>query len=51
MKNNNSQNTITNKLKECRVKAGLTQFEVMLKLGFHSIDRLSKWEQGHQLPN
>jgi transcriptional regulator with XRE-family HTH domain len=49
MKNNNIK--IQNKLKECRIKAGFTQFQVMLKLGFHSTDRLSKWEQGHQLPN
>ena len=33
------------------MRAGFTQFEVMLKLGFYSTVRLSKWEQGHQLLN
>jgi len=51
MQNNNSQNTIPNKLKEYRVKAGLTQFDVMLKLGVRSTDRISKWEKGRKYPN
>lgn len=40
-----------NKLKECRLKAGLTQFDVMLRLGFRSTDRVSKWERGSRYPN
>jgi transcriptional regulator with XRE-family HTH domain len=51
MQNNNSQNTITNKLKEYRIKAGLTQFDVMLKLGVRSTDRISKWERGRKYPS
>ena len=49
MKNNNIK--IQNKLKEYRIKSGLTQFDVMLKLGFRSTDRVSKWETGKMLPN
>jgi len=48
MKNNNIK--IENKLKECRLKAGLTQFDVMIKLGFRSTDRVSKWENGNGMP-
>lgn len=41
----------TNKLKECRVKVGLSQFEVTVRMGFHSTDRISKWEKGTRLPS
>jgi transcriptional regulator with XRE-family HTH domain len=51
MKNYDLQNMIPNKLKECRVKAGMTQFDVMLKLGVRSTDRISKWERGTKYPN
>lgn len=51
MKNNNLQNTIPNNLKEYRVRAGLTQFDVMLRLGLKSNDRISKWERGTKYPN
>ena len=50
MKNNNLQNTIPNKLKEFMIKADLTQFDVMLKLGVRSTDRISKWEKGKKDP-
>ncbi len=45
-----NNDNIKNKLKEYRIKAGLTQFEVMIKLGFRSTDRVSKWENGNGLP-
>ena len=49
MKNNNIK--ISNNLKECRLKAGLSQFDVTLKMGFRSNDRISKWENGSGLPS
>jgi transcriptional regulator with XRE-family HTH domain len=51
MQNNNLKIPTSNKLKECRIKAGLTQFDAMLRLGFRSTDRISKWEKGTRLPN
>jgi transcriptional regulator with XRE-family HTH domain len=45
------KNAIPNNLKECRKKAGLTQYEVMVKLGLKSMDRISKWERGRKYPN
>ena len=44
-------NNIPNKIKEYRIKAGLTQFDVMLKLGVKSTDRISKWERGSKYPS
>ena len=44
-------NNIPNKIKEYRIKAGLTQFDVMLKLGVKSTDRISKWECGSKYPS
>jgi transcriptional regulator with XRE-family HTH domain len=51
MQNNNLKIPTSNKLKECRIKAGLTQFDAMLRLGFRSTDRISKWEKGTRLPS
>jgi transcriptional regulator with XRE-family HTH domain len=51
MQNNNFKIPTSNKLKECRMKARLTQFDAMLKLGVRSTDRISKWENGTRLPN
>ncbi len=33
-------------LKEGRIKKGLTQLEVAQYLGFKSMDRISRWENG-----
>jgi transcriptional regulator with XRE-family HTH domain len=44
-------NAIPNNLKECRKKAGLTQYDVMIKLGLKSMDRISKWERGRKYPS
>ena len=49
MNNNNLKLPLSNKLKECRIKAGLSQFDVMIKMGFRSNERISKWENGTKL--
>jgi transcriptional regulator with XRE-family HTH domain len=51
MNNNNLKTTVSNKLKECRLKAGLSQFDVTLRMVFRSKDRISKWEKGTRLPS
>ena len=51
MQNNNFKIPTSNKLKECRIKAWLTQFDVILRLGLRSTDRISKWEKGTRLPS
>ncbi|MCX6798253.1 MAG: helix-turn-helix transcriptional regulator [Candidatus Falkowbacteria bacterium] len=50
MNNQNINLPIGNCLKECRQKVGLSQFDVMISLGFKSNNRLSQWENGHRLP-
>ena len=51
MNNNNLKLPLSNKLKECRINAGLTQYDTMIKMGFRSTDRISKWENGSGLPS
>ncbi len=43
-------NTIAELLREGRKNKGLTQFQVMVALGFKSMDRISKWEHGVSEP-
>jgi len=43
--------SIPNNLKQCRKACGLTQVAVAEKLGFHSSDRISKWEYGQMYPH
>jgi transcriptional regulator with XRE-family HTH domain len=40
-----------NNLKECRLKAGLTQKQVAKMLGMQCEDRLSHWERGQAMPS
>lgn len=42
---------IPNNLKEIRKACGLTQVAVAKRLGFHSTDRISKWEYGTMYPH
>jgi transcriptional regulator with XRE-family HTH domain len=44
------QNKYPNSLRSHRKKAGLRQLEVARALGLHSIERISKWENGHSTP-
>lgn len=44
-------NKIPNRLKEIRTRAGMSQFDVALKLGFKSTDRISRWETGLSYPH
>ena len=46
----NTQCKYPNKLKEFRIKAGLTQKQVAEKLGLQCEDRLSHWEKGNAAP-
>lgn len=39
-------NTIAELLREGRKNKELTQYQVMIALGFKSMDRISKWEHG-----
>jgi transcriptional regulator with XRE-family HTH domain len=43
--------TIAELLYEGRKRKGLTQFQVMIHLGFKSMDRISKWEHGKGEPS
>jgi transcriptional regulator with XRE-family HTH domain len=47
----NIQPKCPNKLKEYRLKAGLTQKQVAEKLGLQCEDRLSHWERGQGMPS
>ncbi|MBK7682337.1 MAG: helix-turn-helix transcriptional regulator [Bacteroidetes bacterium] len=40
-----------NKLKEIRISKNLTQNEVAKLLGFHTNERISKWENGMKMPS
>ncbi len=40
-----------NNLKSFRLKTGLTQQQVATHLGFHTNERISKWEKGTKSPN
>ena len=40
-----------NKLKELRLVNNLTQNDVASMLGFHTNERISKWESGTKIPN
>ncbi len=42
---------IPNTLKERRKQAGLRQMDVANTLGFHSIDRICRWEKGRAYPH
>jgi transcriptional regulator with XRE-family HTH domain len=42
---------IPNTLKECRKQAGLRQMDVANIMGFHSIDRICRWEKGRTYPH
>jgi transcriptional regulator with XRE-family HTH domain len=42
---------IPNTLRDCRKRAGLRQMDVANRLGFHSIDRIIKWEKGRTYPH
>ena len=44
-------NKYPNKLREYRLKAGLTQKQVAKKLGLQCEDRLSHWERGQAMPS
>lgn len=46
-----SMKTIHNKLKEYRLKAGMTQEDVVAILGLQSTNRLSRWENGKAYPS
>lgn len=48
---NKRKDIAPNKLKDYRVKAGLTQKQVAEKLGMQCEDRISHWEKGTALPN
>lgn len=48
---NKRKDIIPNNLKEYRLKAGLTQKQVALKLGFTNEVAISHWEQGKNIPN
>ena len=39
-----------NSLRKYRKAAGLRQLEVAQALGLNSIERISKWENGHSIP-
>ena len=39
-----------NSLRKYRKAAGLRQHEVACALGLNSIERISKWENGHSIP-
>ncbi len=41
---------MNNKLREIRLKRGLTQKQVAELLGLQCEDRLSHWENGHAMP-
>lgn len=47
----NAQCKYPNKLKELRVKAGITQKEVAKKLNLDCENRISRWEKGLAMPN
>ena len=49
--NTHTKTRVPNNLRECRRKAGLTQYDVMVKLGLKSMDRISKWENGLKMPS
>jgi transcriptional regulator with XRE-family HTH domain len=40
-----------NKLKEFRLSKNLTQNQVAALLGFHTNERISKWESGTKMPS
>lgn len=42
---------IPNRLREFRKLKNLKQTDVAEKLGFKSVDRISKWEKGRQYPH
>lgn len=44
-------NMYPNRLREHRLKAGLTQKQVAEKLGLKCEDRLSHWERGQAMPS
>ncbi len=44
-------NNTTNKLREFRLKAQLTQRAVAKKLGFESHNRICRWENGVAFPS
>ncbi len=48
---NKRKDIVPNKLKEYRMKAGLTQKEVATLLGFTSEDRICHWEKGRNIPS
>ncbi|MEI6575100.1 MAG: helix-turn-helix transcriptional regulator [Bacteroidota bacterium] len=51
MSNQNINLPYCNSLRQCRQKAGLSQFDIIIRLGFKSNTRISQWESGKRLPN
>lgn len=47
----NKEQWKNNKLKEYRLRAGLTQKQVAEKLGMQCENRLCRWEQGQAMPS
>lgn len=48
---NNRKQIIPNKLKEYRIKTGLTQIRVAKIFGFSTEERICHWEKGRSIPN
>ena len=43
--------TLAEILKEGRINKGLSQYDVAQRLGFKSMDRISRWESGKARPS
>ena len=43
--------TLAEILKEGRINQGLSQYDVAQRLGFKSMDRISRWESGKARPS
>lgn len=48
---NNKSSIKNNRLKEIRMSMNLTQNKVAKLLGFHTNERISKWENGLKMPS
>lgn len=48
---NKRKEIVPNNLREYRLKAGLTQKQVALKIGVNNQERICHWEKGRNMPS